>query len=208
MFLFTLIRKIISGILLLAVVIPLFLLGSTWKAGGKSSITSGDVIVVMGAAQYDGRPSEALEARVIEAARIFNRGFAQSIITVGARAPGDRTTEALASRNWLIAHGISGEKIVALSQGRDTLVSTQRYVAEMKKRSFKNVIIVTDPYHCLRAVTMAKDLGVNSSCSPVRTGPNASTHSNFRYLIRETGAYLAYITLGRRGIHVSDHLKQ
>ena len=53
---------------------------------------------------------------------------------------------------------------------------------------------------------MAKDLGATATCSPASTGPNTLAKSRYRYLIREAGAYLAYITLGRRGIHISDHL--
>jgi hypothetical protein len=55
-------------------------------------------------------------------------------------------------------------------------------------------------------MTMANDLGAIATCSPVKTGPNALENSGKRYLVRETGAYLAYVTLGRRGIHISDHL--
>ena len=78
----------------------------------------------------------------------------------------------------------------------------------MKERAIKNVLIATDPYHCARAMTMANDLGVIASCSPVSTGPNRLENSGYRYLLREAGAYLAYISLGRRGVHVSDHLPQ
>ncbi|CAB4343223.1 unannotated protein [freshwater metagenome] len=208
MFLLKAIRKIISSIVLIVVVISLFLLGSTWKAGNSPNRATAGVIVVLGAAQFDGRPSEVLEARLVEAKRIFTIGLAPMIFTVGGGAPGDRTTEAAASKKWLIAHGIAAAKIIAISQGRDTLVSTQSYVAQMRKRSMKTVIIVTDPYHCLRATTMAKDLGTIAFCSPVTTGPNSNAHPSLHYLVRETGAYLAYITLGRRGIHVSDHLNQ
>jgi vancomycin permeability regulator SanA len=77
----------------------------------------------------------------------------------------------------------------------------------MKDRKISDVIIATDAYHCQRAMTMANDLGADATCSPVRTGPNTLENSHFRYLVREAGAYLAYITLGRRGIHISDHLK-
>jgi uncharacterized SAM-binding protein YcdF (DUF218 family) len=76
----------------------------------------------------------------------------------------------------------------------------------MKTKNMKNVIIVTDPFHCRRAMTMANDLGVIASCSPVKSGPNALENSGKRYLAREAGAYLAYVSLGRRGIHISDHL--
>jgi len=208
MFAFRIIRKIASAIILLMLVIPLFLIGKTWYTGHNQIVRGADVIVVLGAAQFNGRPSDALKARLIEAKRIYLLGLANSIITVGAGAPGDRTTEAASSKYWLVTHGIKSKTITAIEKGRDTLVSTQSYVVEMKRRGWHSVIIVTDPYHCLRAMTMAHDLGAVSTCSPVRTGPNSIIHLNIHYLIRETGAYLAYISLGRRGIHVSDHLNQ
>lgn len=208
MFFFKVLRKVIGAIVLIAVVVPLFTFGKTWLAAHNSSIQKSDVIVVLGTAQYNGKPSSALRARLMEAERVFSLGYAPMIITVGAGAPGDRTTEAASSKAWLVSHGISARAVMAIPKGRDTLVSTQGYIAEMKRRSFHSVIIVTDPYHCLRAITMAKDLGAKSSCSPVRTGANSLSRADFHYLIRETGAYLAYVTLGRRGIHLSDHLDQ
>jgi uncharacterized SAM-binding protein YcdF (DUF218 family) len=208
MFLLKFLRKFISAIVLIAIVVPLFTLGKTWLAAHNSSIKTSDVIVVLGAAQFNGRPSAALRARLVEAERIFALGYAPMIITVGAGAPGDRTTEAASSKAWLISHGIYARVVTAIPKGRDTLVSTQSYIAEMKRRGFHSVIIVTDPYHCLRAMTMAKDLGAVGFCSPVRTGANSLAHASLHYLVRETGAYLAYVTLGRRGIHLSDHLVQ
>jgi uncharacterized SAM-binding protein YcdF (DUF218 family) len=208
MFGLRIIRRVIGAMVLLIIVVPLFALGKTWYVAHNPGIVKSDVIVVLGAAQFNGRPSEALQARLVEAQRIFNLGLAPTIITVGAGAPGDRTTEAAASKVWLVNAGIRATSIIAVEKGRDTLVSTQSYIAVMKQRGVKSVIIVTDPYHCLRAMTMARDLGARSTCSPVRTGPNSLRHSDLHYVVRETGAYLAYVTLGRRGIHVSDHLGQ
>jgi vancomycin permeability regulator SanA len=78
----------------------------------------------------------------------------------------------------------------------------------MKKRYVSDVIIVTDAFHCKRAVTMANDQGVIATCSPVQTGPNSLENSGYKYLLREAGAYLAYITVGKRGIQISDHLPE
>lgn len=208
MFIFKILRKVISALLLIAIVVPLFTLGKTWYAAHNSTIQKSDAIVVLGAAQFNGRPSAVLRARLVEAERVYSLGYAPLIITVGAGAPGDRTTEAASSRAWLLSHGIKASALIAIPKGRDTLVSTRGYIAEMKSKGLHTVIIVTDPYHCLRAMTMATDLGAKSSCSPVRTGANSLLHANFHYLVRETGAYLAYVTLGRRGIHLSDHLVQ
>jgi len=141
-----------------------------------------------------------------EAKRIFDLGYAPTIITVGAGAPGDRTTEAASGKYWLRMNGIPSKKITAIEEGRDTLTSTKAYAAVMKKRYVSDVIIVTDPYHCKRAMTMANDQGVVSTCSPVQDGPNTISASSYKYLLREAGAYLVHITVGRRGIQVSDHL--
>ncbi|WP_204246775.1 YdcF family protein [Candidatus Planktophila limnetica] len=193
-------------IFLIVLAIPTYAIGKTYYAAHYPVVRGADAIVVMGAAQFDGRPGDVLEARLTEAKRIFDLGFAPIIITVGSRAPGDRTTEAASGRAWLISAGVPARKIVALATGRDTLVSTKAYVQEMKKREIKNVIIATDPYHCRRSMTMANDRGLVATCSPVQFGPNSLKNSTKRYLIRESGAYLAYITLGHFGINISDHL--
>ncbi len=206
MIFFKIIRRVIAAILLVIIAVPLYAVAVTWHAANNPLARNADVIVVLGAAQLDGRPGEVLQARLDEAKRIYDLGLAPRIITVGAGAPGDRTTEAASGKYWLATNGIKSKNISALEVGRDTWVSTENYVKFMKLKKMKDVIIVTDPFHCRRAMTMANDLGVVATCSPVQTGPNSLDKSGKRYLIRETGAYLAYVSLGRRGIHISDHL--
>ena len=206
MFLFRWIRRTITIIVILALVGPTYAVAQVWRAANNPIVRQADVIVVLGAAQLDGKPGEALEARLVEAKRIFDLGYAPSIITVGGGAPGDRTTEGASGKYWLRMNGILASKITAVEVGRDTLQSTKAYTKIMKKRYVGDVIIVTDAYHCKRAMTMANDEGVVSTCSPVQTGPNTLGNSGYRYLIREAAAYLSYITVGRRGINVSDRL--
>jgi uncharacterized SAM-binding protein YcdF (DUF218 family) len=206
MIFFKIIRRVIAAILLVIIAVPLYAVALTWHAANNPLTRNGDVIVVLGAAQLNGRPGEVLQARLDEAKRIYDLGLAPRIITVGAGAPGDRTTEAASGKYWLATNGIKSKNITALEVGRDTWVSTENYVKFMKLKKMKDVIIVTDPFHCRRAMTMANDLGVIATCSPVQTGPNSLDKSGKRYLMRETGAYLAYVSLGRRGIHISDHL--
>ncbi|CAN2184289.1 COG1434 Uncharacterized conserved protein [Candidatus Nanopelagicaceae bacterium] len=206
MIIFKIMRRVIAAILLVIIAVPLYALGVTWQAANNPLTRNADVIVVLGAAQLNGRPGEVLQARLDEAKRIYDLGLAPHIITVGAGAPGDRTTEAASGKYWLSTHGIKSKNISSLEVGRDTWVSTENYVKFMKLKNMQDVIIVSDPFHCRRAMTMANDLGVVATCSPVKTGPNALAASGKRYLIREAGAYLAYVSLGRRGIHISDHL--
>jgi uncharacterized SAM-binding protein YcdF (DUF218 family) len=160
----------------------------------------------MGAAQFDGRPSEVLQSRLQESLKVYKAGLAPKIYTVGSGAPGDRTTEAAASRAWLIDNGVKRSNISSIAKGRDTFGSTQAYAEAMKKAKLTSVVIVTDPYHCFRSIKMAKDLGLIASCAPVETGPASVSNSGYKYLARESGAYLAYITVGRLGIKLSDRL--
>ena len=206
MFLFRFIRRIITIVVVLALIAPAYGVSQVWRAAKNPVVRQADVIVVLGAAQLNGKPGEALEARLVEAKRIYDLGYASSIITVGAGAPGDRTTEAASGKYWLRKNGVPAKKITAIEEGRDTLVSTKAYAALMKKRYVSDVIIVTDPYHCKRAMAMANDQGVISTCSPVQTGPNTIANSGYKYLLREAGAYLVYITVGKRGVQISDHL--
>ena len=208
MFLFRWIRRTITIIVILALVGPTYAVAQVWRAANNPIVRQADVIVVLGAAQLNGKPGEALEARLVEAKRIFDLGQAPTIITVGGGAPGDRTTEGASGKYWLRMNGILANKITAIEVGRDTLQSTEAYTKIMKKRFVSDAIIVTDPYHCKRAMTMANDQGVVSTCSPVQTGPNTLSQSGYKYLIREAAAYLAYITVGRRGINVSDRLPE
>jgi vancomycin permeability regulator SanA len=202
LFIFKLLRRVISFILLLIIVIPLYVAGSIWYTAKNTTAEKSDVILVMGAAQFDGRPSEVLLARLNHTKSIFKDAVAPRIYTVGGGAPGDRTTEAAASKAWLIDNGVNKTDVLAIAKGRDTLSSTKAYVEQMRKSKFSSVVIVTDPYHCYRAIKMAKDRGIKATCSAVKSGPAAN--SGIKYLARETGAYLAYVTVGRLGIKLSD----
>lgn len=217
MFGFRWIWRIVSFLLLLVIVIPLYALGKTWWTGqnlaNQIALTAADfqpsdyareVIVVLGAAQYDGKPGPILKERLKTASLAFKKNLAPAIITVGDGAPGDRTTEAASGKQWLVKDGIPKSRIIAVNQGRDTYSSTLAYSATMKSRGLESVLIVTDPYHCLRATTMAKDQGLVASCIPTLAGSTDISHSSFRYLLRESGAYLAYLTLGRRGIMIGE----
>ena len=95
MIIFKIIRRVIAAILLVIIAVTLYAVGVTWQAAHNTLTRKGDVIVVLGAAQLNGRPGEVLQARLDEAKRIYDLGLARHIITVGAGAPGDRKANAL-----------------------------------------------------------------------------------------------------------------
>ena len=204
---FKLIRRLISTFILLIFAIPALFFAQVWYAAHYPKVISSDYAIVMGAAQYDGRPSDALEARLVEAKRIYDAGLVKKIVTVGAGAPGDRYTEARAGRIWLIQNGVPRSNAIEIGQGRDTIQSVKAFTDYFKKNNVRNIVIVTDPYHCKRATYVSEDLGIKASCSPVKSGPYSLENSSTHYLWREGSAYIAYRTLEKLGIHVSDHLE-
>jgi uncharacterized SAM-binding protein YcdF (DUF218 family) len=209
MFAIKMLWRMLAFTLLVVLVVPTWALGKTWYTANNQTIRKADAIVVMGAAQLDGRPGEVLSARLKESLRIYRNNLAPKIYTLGAGAPGDRYTEAKAGRNWLISKKVPRANVVEVPFGRDSLSSIEGFAKVIKeanqKGKIKDIIIVTDPYHCLRSMTMANDQGFIATCSPAKVGIASLEEVGFKYLVRETGAYLAYVTLGRRGIHISDH---
>lgn len=204
---FKLIRRFFTLIFLIIIGIPSFFFGQVYYEAHFPKVVSADYAVVMGAAQYDGRPSDALEARLVEAKRLYDTGLIKKIVTVGAGAPGDRYTEARAGRIWLIQNGVARSNAIEIGQGRDTIQSVKAFTDYFKKNNINNIIIVTDPYHCKRSIFVSDDLGINATCSPVKSGPFSMKNSSLHYLWREGNAYIAYRTLEKLGIHVSDHLE-
>ena len=205
--LFKIFKRFVAIVLLLVIIGPLYAIGNIYLTARNAKPVKSDAIVVLGAAQFNGKPSDILQARLLEAKRIYKNGYAPVIVTVGSNVAGDRTTEAATGFHWLAKNGISKRQLIPLAVGRDTLSETQNYAKALKAKNIKSVIIVTDKFHCLRAMTMARDLGLTTSCAPAKTGPASTVNSGFKYLVRETAAYLAYVTVGRHGIHLSDQVK-
>jgi uncharacterized SAM-binding protein YcdF (DUF218 family) len=118
------------------------------------------------------------------------------VVTVGAGRPGDRFTEADAGARYLRDAGIPEAAVRAVPQGHDTLSSLRAAAVELT--DVKSVVLVTDPWHSLRARRIARDLGFRANTSPARSGPVLQSRSTeLRYITRETAAYLHYRILGR-----------
>ena len=130
-----------------------------------------DAIVVLGAAQYDGRPSPQLAARLDHAADLYTLGLAPTVVVTGGNRPGDRFTEASASARYLAAHGVPAEAILQENQGHSTWESMRSVAALLADTGAKRVLIVTDPYHTLRTRMIAEEVGFTASTSPTRTSP-------------------------------------
>ncbi len=146
-----------------------------------------------GAAQYSGTPSSVFEARLEQAYKLYKRGVAPQIITVGGKQEGDEYTEAASGKMYLTDRGIPSSAITAVETGSDTLLSIDAVSAEMSSQGINSAVLVSDPWHSLRTRTMARDTGLQAWTAPTRQGPAVFTReSQLHGIARETGALLWY----------------
>ncbi len=168
-----------------------------WMASRHDGATKSDAIVVLGAAQYDGRPSPVLTARLDHALELWQEGLAPLIVVTGGKRPGDRFTEATASANYLLDHGVPDAQILREVQGTSSWESLAAAARILRERGLDEVILVSDPYHALRIGGIADELGLTAHVSPTTTSPISGTAS-FRHMVKETGAVAVGRIIGYR----------
>ena len=188
-------RRLVAAVVVGVLLVVGGTAASIWWVARQDDRPTSDAIVVLGASQFDGRPSSVFEARLEHAKRLYDAGVAPRVVTVGGGAPGDRTTEAAAGARYLESHGVEA---LAVPEGRDTLQSLRAVDRLFDDRGWASAVVVTDPWHSLRSRAMARDLGLDVETSPTRAGPSVRTRgTQLRYIARETAAYLFYRLLGR-----------
>jgi uncharacterized SAM-binding protein YcdF (DUF218 family) len=187
------VRRIVALVVSLALLIFLGTCFMVWKVARDDSRPRSDAIIVLGASQYNGRPSEVFTARLAHARTLYRDKVAPRIVTVGGKLPADRYTEAEAGASWLASHGVPRAAINAVPTGGNTLDSLRAVDALFEKHHWRTAVIVTDPWHELRSRRIASDLGIRVATSPARTGPAVHTRTTqFRYVLREAAGYLYY----------------
>ena len=158
-----------------------------WQAARRDEAGRAQAIVVFGAAQYDGRPSPVLRARLDHAAALWERELAPVIAVTGGKAPGDRFTEATASANYLLSRGVPDDAILREVSGRNSWESLAATAAFLRERSITSVLLVSDGFHAARIKGMADELGLSARVSPAEDSP-ISGSVELKQMIKETVA--------------------
>jgi uncharacterized SAM-binding protein YcdF (DUF218 family) len=167
-------RRLASGVLAALALGALYYcvtLVQVWSTGNSDQSRHVDAIVVLGAAQYDGRPSPQLQARLDHVVELWNRGLAAFVVVTGGNQPGDRFTEASTSAAYLERQGISADVILQESHGHSSWESLLGVSRLLKARGLSSVLLVSDPFHSLRIRLTAQELGLTAYVSPTRTSP-------------------------------------
>ena len=150
--------------------------------------------LVLGAAQWNGDPSPVLRARLDHALELYRRGQVRQIILTGGVGAGDTTSEAAAGKQYLIERGMTADALLLEEQGTNTWESLRNAVPLARANRISAVLLVSDPFHMLRSIKMARDLGLIAYGSPTRSSPIVTgSAEEIRSVLREAWAYLVYL---------------
>ena len=177
--------------LLLVVLLAVYLVVTfvqVWQASTEDEAAEpAEAIVVLGAAQYNGRPSPVFQARLDHAAELYDAGLAPVVVVTGGRQEGDTMTEAGAAARYLVGVGLPSSALRLEVDGRNTwesLAATRRILAA---EGLHSVLLVSDPFHSYRVAAIADEVGLDAVVSPTDAGTSIGS------LVRETAA----VSVGR-----------
>ncbi len=144
-------------------------------------------IVVLGAAQYAGKPSPVLRARLDHALDLWNRHLASLLILTGGTGPGDTTSEAAVGRNYARKHGVPDSAILVENEGRTTSESMRAVAGMLEVRGLQSALLVSDPFHMLRLRILARRFGFTPYTSPTQTSPiSPNREARWKYMFSES----------------------
>ena len=191
--------RLLFKLLLLVLLVPIIYTGwnaaDVWSTSRADQRPASDAIVVMGAAQYDGRPSPLFKARLDHARELFEAKVAPLIVVLGGKQEGDRFTEAEAGARYL-EQELPADKVTGVKSGATTLDSLRRFTGLAEERRIEKIVIVSDPLHLARARAMAENFGFEAAVSPAKVNPGREEARSG--LLRET-AYLTFFRIFKRG---------
>lgn len=179
------VRRFVTGVIGLVLAAWVTSALAVWVWGKRDDARPSDAIVVLGAAQYSGRPSPVLRARLDHGIALWKEGMAPVLVLTGGTGDGDTTSEAAVGRRYAMNEGVPLDAILVEAHGRTT-VQSMRSVADMaEQHDFRSVVLVSDPFHMLRVKLLAMRYGLDASTSPTRTSP-ISERSQWSYVIGES----------------------
>jgi len=160
---------------------------------GLEQIHRADAIVVFGAAEYSGRPSPVLRARLDHALEVFHRGVAPVVITTGGAADDPSFSEGGVGRDYLMRHGVPERSLIAETQGRDTAESAMRVGVIMRANGLHSCVAVSDAYHVFRIRRLLQHEGID----PVYVAPRPDSRPHGLWqrsvaVLRETASYFLW----------------
>lgn len=165
-----------------------------YAQSAQDEATPVDAIVVLGTAQWNGRPSPVLRARLDHAITLYEQGLAPLLVTTGGKGRDPRFSEGGVGQAYAAARGVPAPAILAEEEGETSWESLRNVAAMLHARELRRIVVVSDPFHMMRLKLMARELGLEPFASPTRTSPiSRSQRAELFYILREAGGVTAHL---------------
>lgn len=191
--------RLLFGLLAGVVLLWLASLGLVLAAGARPELREADAIVVLGAAQYNGRPSPVFKARLDHALALYRQGLAPRLVFTGGVGVGDTVSEAEVARRYALAQGVPDSVILTERVGRTSAESIAGAAELLRERNLRTALIVSDSYHMLRTELLARRSGIQPLRAPAPEAPiDRTAATRWRFILRESVLFPAAVVLGAR----------
>lgn len=191
--------RFLKRILQFSILFLLILFGGTFLSIGRFSkidqTQKADVAIILGTAVWGNEPSPVFEQRILHGIKLYQDGWVDYLIFTGGSPEIGKPSEAEVAKSYAVKKGILIDKIFIEDQSRITQENLVYSKEILTKNTFSTVLIVSDPIHMRRAMTMASDLELVAYSSPTQTSQFRSASKKFGFLLRETYLLIGYKVL-------------
>jgi uncharacterized SAM-binding protein YcdF (DUF218 family) len=165
-------------------------------AGSRANVRNADAILVLGAAQYNGRPSPVLKARLDHAIKLFRDGRAKTMVFTGGVGAGDTLSEGEVARRYALKHDVPSSAIMVERRGVTSAQSVAAAASLMRAKGLRSALVVSDSYHMLRLELLARRAGIRPYRAPAASPIDRARRQRVRYVLRESVLFPATALLG------------
>ena len=188
-----LLLKLLLGITIVSLFLWLNLVYKIYRQSIVNEVQKADAIIVLGASQWDGKPSPVFKDRLDHALSLYEKNSSDSFILTGGFGEDDNMSESQAGKSYLMQKGITEENIFIEEKSKTTWQNLNEAVKIINQQDFNSIILVSDGFHMFRLKKMANDLGIKNYIYPVQNGIiEKDKITNFKYVVRESIVYILY----------------
>jgi uncharacterized SAM-binding protein YcdF (DUF218 family) len=181
------VRRILTVIVVVAFALWIASATAVLVWSSRDEAQPAQAIVVLGAAQYAGKPSPVLRARLDHGLDLWNRHLASLLILTGGTGAGDTTSEAAVGRTYARKRGVPDSAILIENAGRTTSESMRAVAGMLEVRGLTTALLVSDPFHMLRLRILARRFGFTPYTSPTQTSPiSPNREARWKYIFSES----------------------
>lgn len=184
--------RLLRGLLTVVLGTLLIIGASIWTYAETDETRPADVAIVLGAGTAQGQVSPVYAARLDHAVWLYQEDYVDMLILTGGMGEGNTISDAAAARDYVLAQGVAESAVLLEETSTITEENLVNAKAIMDEQGFKTALIVSDPLHMKRAMTMAEDYGLDAWSSPTTTSQYQSLKTKLPFLCREVFFYVGY----------------